>query len=85
MLDLLAELPPASEPDVEPVEAGAEAIATAFLTRLFGDEQLEGLRLRETAARFISVSVDVVYFADPWLTLVYVLAAARQAAKVSRG
>ena len=56
LLDVLAELPPAPEPIKEPVAAEAKAVATAFLVRLFGDSYLEGLRLRETIARFISVS-----------------------------
>lgn len=56
VLDVLAELPAASDPVKEPVAAEAQAVATAFLVRLFGDSYLEGLRLRETVARFIVVS-----------------------------
>ena len=64
VLDVLAELPPAPEPSRKTVVPEAEAVAAAFLARLFGDEYLEGLRLRETVARFIVVSQIILLVLD---------------------
>lgn len=43
--------------DISPVESStAETAATDFVDELYGNKVLEGLKLRETVARFIVVS-----------------------------
>lgn len=58
-LDLVEQMPEMEEAFTQPVEPDEEAIAAAFYRRLYGETTLEGLRLRETIARFILVRLSL--------------------------